>query len=220
MGVEVQAWGHLGTAPFAAVGNRDTGAGGESPPVLDQGWDLLCTPSGTCEGMAGQLPPVPGQDSARTLLPLTPLFSFPRSPLGQRWGLAAPQPMDSPSSPLWPWRTLLLLRNPQNKTGLPKGELGMGHGPTGLPRHPLTTLAWQIWALVTVRVMKGWQNLCSSCRDGVWDQDPAVVGGKCMGTLLGAKKVWAFQQEKDRQHQANPQASSQLSYTAQPPPQG
>lgn len=27
------------------------------------------------------------------------------------------------------------------------------------------------------------------------------VEGKCMGTLLGPKKVWAFQQEKDRQHQ-------------------
>ncbi|KAM4774247.1 coiled-coil domain-containing protein 17 [Cyanocitta cristata] len=116
--------GTFGTTPFAVVGDRATGAGGESPPVLDQGWDLLCTPSGTCEEMAGQLLPMPGQDSARTLLPLTSLFSFPRSPRGQRWGLAAPQPMyplESPSPPLWPWRTLLLLRSPQKKTGLPKG---------------------------------------------------------------------------------------------------
>lgn len=37
MGVEVQARGHLGTAPFAAFGDRTTGAGGESPAVLEQG---------------------------------------------------------------------------------------------------------------------------------------------------------------------------------------
>lgn len=52
MGVEVQAWGHLGTASFAELG-----AGGKSPPVLDRGRDLLCTPSVTCEGMAKTLLP-------------------------------------------------------------------------------------------------------------------------------------------------------------------
>lgn len=139
MGVEVQAWGHLRTASFTALGDRATGAGGESPPVLDQGRDLLCTPNATCEGMARQLPPC--QDPP----PLTSLFSFPRSPPGRHWGLADPQPMcplDTPSAPLWPWRTLLLLRSPQHKTGLPKGEPGIGHGPTGLPCHPPPPANW------------------------------------------------------------------------------
>lgn len=165
MGVEVQAWGHLGTASFAELG-----AGGKSPPVLDRGRDLLCTPSVTCEGMA------------KTLLPLTSLFSFPRSPPGQHWGLAGPQPMwplDSPSPPLWPWRTLLLLRSPQHETGAPKGEPGIGHGPTGLPCHPPPPPLKQ--GSGTVGVMKGQQNLCLSCRDGFRHQfysqyqDPTVL---------------------------------------------
>ncbi|XP_063263243.1 coiled-coil domain-containing protein 17 isoform X5 [Prinia subflava] len=39
-----------GTAPFAVLGDRATGAGDEPPAVLDQGCDLLCTPSGTLPG--------------------------------------------------------------------------------------------------------------------------------------------------------------------------
>lgn len=131
--MEVQAWGHLGTASFATVGDRATGTGGESPLVLDQGCDLLCTPSALCEGTGRQSPvtcPIlPGPSSPS-------LFSFPRSLPGQHWGLAGPQPTCPPDillSPMWSWRTLLLLRSFQHKTGLTEGEPGMGHGPTELP---------------------------------------------------------------------------------------
>ncbi|KAL2301843.1 hypothetical protein Nmel_011243 [Mimus melanotis] len=76
-----------------------------------------------------------------------------RSPPGQHWGLAGPQPIcppATPSPPLWPWRTLLLLRSPQHETGLPEGEPGIGHGPTRLPCHPFHHLQWQNGAPVTV----------------------------------------------------------------------
>lgn len=89
MGVEVQAWGHLGTASFAELG-----AGGESPPVLDQGCDLLCTPSVTCEGMA------------RTLLPLTSLFFLSQEPPRPALGPGRPTAHMPPGLPLTPFVAL------------------------------------------------------------------------------------------------------------------
>lgn len=204
MGVEVQAWGHLGMAPFAALG--DTEAGGQSPAVLDQGYDLLCIPNATCEGMARPFPPC--QDPPR---PLTSLFSFPRSPPGQHWGLADPQlrcPPDSPSPPLGPWRTLLLLRSPQHRTGLSEGEPGIGQ--TALPPLPPPSVA--NWGLVTVRVMKGWQNLHWSCRDGFreqlccWYQDPTALGRvEVDGITAGTKEALGISAGKG---QVNPKPAA------------
>lgn len=76
--------------------------------------------------------------------------------------------------------------------------------PLDCPATPSTPL-WQTGALVTVKVMKGWQNLCWSCRDGFRDQlcsctrIPQPWGGwKWMGALLGPKRLWALQQENDK----------------------
>lgn len=144
MSVVVRAWGDdSGTAALAIAG--DMGAPWNQgyqdrrvipPQVPNHRRGLLCMPSAMCGmGWLGSSCQCLWQDRAGTCLLLTPLFSFPRSPPGQRWGQAAPQPLATPTSPLAsplrPWRTP---GSPQHSTDLPEGKPGMGHVPAALPQ--------------------------------------------------------------------------------------
>lgn len=91
----------------------------------------------------------------------------------------------------------------------------MGCVPMALPRHPQTELEREIGALLTVSVVKGWQNMLQL---QVWQLGTncviiARVGGKHVGSLLGPEELWAFEQQQEQAGrgwaaQAEPKAHS------------